>query len=85
MKHIDVKSLLIGALLASTIIFGVGQTLPKPKWDTKQKWYVEAWTSDGKLVHWGSRIPAQAKEGMEPIGSYLGDKYGPYIVYRKPM
>ena len=38
MKNIDIKSLLIGGLLASTIFFGVAATSPTDKWDDKQLW-----------------------------------------------
>ena len=47
MKHIDLQSLLIGALLTSTIIFGVAAFPPKDTgvfwnvhhvWDDKQEW-----------------------------------------------
>jgi len=44
MKSIDVKSLLIGALLTSTIFLGVAATGPFEKWDEKQRW------STGKLL-----------------------------------
>ncbi len=40
MKSIDVKSLLIGALLTSTIFLGVAATSPTDKWDDKQVWQV---------------------------------------------
>ena len=40
MKNIDIKSLIIGALLTSTIILGVGATSKADagKWDFKQMW-----------------------------------------------
>jgi len=38
MKNIDVKSLIIGALLTSTIFLGVAATSPTDKWDEKQNW-----------------------------------------------
>ena len=38
MKNIDVKSLIIGALLTSTIFLGVAATSPTDKWDEKQEW-----------------------------------------------
>ena len=38
MKNIDMKSLLIGGLLASTIFFGVAATSPTDKWDNEQQW-----------------------------------------------
>ena len=38
MKHIDIKSLIIGALLASSIFLGVAATGVNDKWDDKQEW-----------------------------------------------
>jgi len=38
MKNIDVKSLIIGALLTSTIFLGVAATGTTDKWDVNQKW-----------------------------------------------
>ncbi len=38
MKNIDVKSLIIGALLTSSIFLGVAATSPTDKWDKKQVW-----------------------------------------------
>ena len=40
MKSIDIKSLLIGSLLALTIFLGVAATGPADKWDEKQQWAV---------------------------------------------
>ena len=42
MKTIDVKSLIIGALLTSTIFLGVAATSKSDagKWDDKQEWSV---------------------------------------------
>ena len=38
MNSIDIKSLLIGALLTSTVIFGVAATGKTDAWDTEQQW-----------------------------------------------
>jgi len=38
MKTLDVKSLLIGALLTSTIFLGIAATGPKEAWDNEQVW-----------------------------------------------
>ncbi|MDP6905201.1 MAG: hypothetical protein QF406_12225 [Verrucomicrobiota bacterium] len=56
MKLIDIKSLLIGVLLASTIFLGVAATSPADKWNEKQRWAV------GKLV-WG-KINARNSKWM---------------------
>ncbi len=41
MKTIDIKSLIIGALLTSTIFLGVAATSQTDKWDDKQEWAVK--------------------------------------------
>ena len=38
MKTIDIKSIIIGVLLASTIFLGVAATGVNDKWDDKQEW-----------------------------------------------
>ena len=50
MKNIDVKSLLIGALLTSTIFLGVAATSKddKGKWDDTQVWSAQSGVGDGK-------------------------------------
>ena len=49
MKSIDIKSLIIGALLTSTIFLGVAATSPTDKWDDKQEWdYMFKKWSSGK-------------------------------------
>ena len=40
MKSIDIKSLIIGTLLTSTIFLGVAATSPTDKWDNNQQWEV---------------------------------------------
>ena len=40
MKNIDIKSIIIGALLTSTIFLGVAATSPTDKWDDKQQWTI---------------------------------------------
>ena len=59
MKTIDVKSLIIGALLTSTIFLGVAATSPTDKWDDKQEWSVMQFDFRGG-VH---KLP----EGYEPF------------------
>ena len=41
MKSIDIKSLMIGALLSSTIFLGVAATGTTDKWDENQVWKVD--------------------------------------------
>jgi len=45
MKNIDIKSLIIGALLTSTIFLGIAATSPTDKWDDKQEWSSRSGTS----------------------------------------
>ncbi len=44
MKSIDIKSLIIGALLTSTIFLGIAATGPKDAWDANQVWEWETGT-----------------------------------------
>ena len=43
MKNIDIKSIIIGALLTSTIFLGVAATGTTDKWDDKQQWEFRDW------------------------------------------
>ena len=82
MKNIDVKSLIIGALLTSTIFLGVAATSTTDKWDGKQMWQVISALNkvDGK----GEAAHKIARTiGMEPF-SITQDKNGVARVwYRK--
>jgi len=89
MKSIDVKSLLIGALLTSTIFLGVA-AVPKDtgnifridapekhqEWDDKQKWDVKIWNSETRAGIWDTT-------GWEPMTGcwHSVDKHVTY--YRK--
>ena len=70
MKHIDIKSLLIGALLTSTIFLSVAATGLTDKWDSKQKWEIR--TSSGKIP-----------EGWEPFAYDSNDKFDPFLLRRR--
>ena len=76
MKTIDIKSLIIGVLLTSTIIFGMGATSPTDKWDDKQEWTVSTAPPPGTLdVVW---------PGKEPFAvSHRADGSIRYILLRK--
>ena len=82
MKSIDVKSLLIGTLLTSTIFLGVAATGATDKWDGKQMWQVASALNkvDGK----GAAAHKIARTiGMEPF-AITQDKNGVSRVwYRK--
>jgi len=62
MKTLDVKSLLIGALLTSTIFLGVAATSPADKWDKDQRWEVKSYMSIG------SDSAAQPKTNLKVSG-----------------
>ena len=73
MKNLDWESLLIGALLAATVMLGTGAASEKTeKWDAEQQWLIaEVPISEVKPT----------KKGWEPISS-AGD--GLLIVLRRP-
>ena len=77
MKNIDIKSLIIGVLLTSTIFLGVAATskTDKGKWDEKQRWAVADLLFVKSAKRWflteGSKPLAHSDtwpEGWEPIG-----------------
>ena len=70
MKNIDIKSLIIGALLTSTIFLGVAATSETDKWDGKQRWEIK--TSSGKIP-----------EGWEPFAYDSNDKFDPFLLRRR--
>ena len=78
MKSIDIKSIIIGALLTSTIFLGVAASVPKDTgkidvspWDEKQGWTV---TRVGWL-----RINGIGTEGYQPFAVDSDD----LVYYRK--
>ena len=70
MKNIDIKSIIIGALLTSTIFLGVAATGTTDKWDGKQRWEIR--TSSGKIP-----------EGWEPFAYDSNDKSDPFLLRRR--
>ena len=70
MKSIDIKSLIIGALLTSTIFLGVAATGTTDKWDGKQRWEIK--TSSGKIP-----------EGWEPFSYDSNDEFDPFLLRRR--
>ena len=77
MKNIDIKSLIIGALLTSTIFLGVAATSPTDKWDDEQQWKV---TSESRFA-----AGLQTQEaGYEPFAvSHRADGSIKNIMLRK--
>ena len=77
MKNIDIKSLLIGGLLASTIFLGIAAAVPKDtgnrfridapekhqEWDDKQAWYVKRVGWDAPKGH-ATRLTNR----LQPVG-----------------
>ena len=66
MKSIDVKSLLIGALLTSSIFLGVAATSPADKWDDKQVWqvrYINGADIDQKGYEAGWEVFSESENG----------------------
>ena len=79
MKNIDIKSLIIGVLLATTIIFGMGATGVGDKWDDKQEWAVaEFGTQD---MESGKHKGYEALS-LEKITSKLGGEWHPNVIRR---
>jgi Spy/CpxP family protein refolding chaperone len=54
MKNIDIKSLIIGALFTSTVIFGVAATSKDDagKWDKEQQWEITTTLTDRLSGDW---------------------------------
>ncbi len=68
MKNIDIKSLLIGALLISTIFLGVAATGTTDEWDDGQQWLFAEY-EDLKRMRAVNRIPGKhwvLLDGWEP-------------------
>ena len=70
MKNIDVKSLIIGALLTSTIFLGVASTGTTDKWDKEQVWIYMTLKDETILGFQGK----STTKGWEPIGFTVGEK-----------
>ena len=72
MKKLDWKSLAIGVLLTTTIMFGTGAaTSTTEKWDANQKW-------DIKVLD----LPFNVPEGYEPFSTlWIGDLSSKTTVY----
>ena len=64
MKTIDIKSLLIGALLTTTIFLGVAATSPTDKWDGNQVWELKRMELSYK-----EEIVKQLTLGHEPFAA----------------
>jgi len=87
MKSIDIKSLLIGALLTSTVLFGVAATTKKPndgQWEVLAKPYSTTKFADG-YVNLLGEAGLLIKQGFEPFSVVAanGDIDKSYIFYRR--
>ena len=65
MKKIDIKSIIIGALLTSTIFLGVAATSPTDKWDIRQVWEISSFQKSDKKLQ-------LINNGYEPFAVTLG-------------
>ena len=81
MKNIDIKSIIIGALLTSTIFLGVAATGTTDKWDDKQEWKVTV--SSQREYDRGKRDPDTAILGYAGVGWEPVGVQGANIVFRK--
>jgi hypothetical protein len=75
-KHIDIKSLLIGIFLASTVLLAIGATRPTDKWDPNQKWSISSASIPAGPA--GQRLWDRAATGAEPFAVQGGN-----VVFRK--
>jgi len=86
MKSIDLKSLLIGVLLTSTVFFGVAASNPtiSKQWPKDQKWEVRMLEST--VLQWTEQSQKEI-EGYEPFAVvHMPGKIGsPRVYYRKPI
>ena len=77
MKNIDIKSVIIGVLLTTTLFFGMGATRPTDKWDDKQLW--ELTRKDGHDSAFKNWYP-QDVTGWEP---FAYDQKTQIFIFRK--
>ena len=80
MKNIDIKSLIIGALLTSTIFLGVAATSPTDKWDENQRW---DFTTRGSFLYKADKVEAKADELRSAPGWELFGVQGSNLLFRK--
>jgi len=52
MKHLDVKSVIIGGLLVVILFFGLGATGMKDTWNKKQQWQFAIWKEEQVAKGW---------------------------------
>jgi hypothetical protein len=87
MNSIDIKSLLIGALLTSTVLFGVAATNKKPddgQWEVLAQTYSTTKFQDG-YVNLLGEAGVLIKQGFEPFSVVAsnGNIDKTYIFYRR--
>ena len=70
MKNIDIKSVIIGVLLTTTVIFGMGASKADAgKWDDKQVWYVKRLGWDAPKGHATRLTNRLQPQGFEPFAA----------------
>ena len=81
MKNIDVKSLIIGALLTSTIFLGVAAAGKGGMWDKKQEWLITMGDPSHRNLQEFPKLAEiyrKASKGAEPFAVQ-----GKNIIFRK--
>ena len=81
-KHIDIKSLLIGIFLASTVLLAIGATSPTDKWDRGQVWEVTSAREHGINIDL-KKAWAAAAFGAEPFAVVAHPEFGRTFFFRK--
>ena len=72
-KHIDIKSLLIGILLASTVLLAIGATSPTDKWDGGQEWELQGHATTTNILGKVGRADFfRLPKGFEPFAFHDG-------------
>ena len=70
MKDINIKSVIIGVLLTTTVFFGMGASKADTgKWDDKQVWYVKRLGWDAPKGHATRLTNRLQPQGFEPFAA----------------
>ena len=72
MKHIDIKSLIIGTLLTSTIFLCVAATGPREEWDNEQEWIYTSHQELHALGFWSGDHMVKGPNGLRIVNKVVG-------------
>ena len=72
MKNIDIKSLIIGALLTSTIFLSVAATGPRDEWDNEQEWIYTSHPELNALGLWSGSHMIKGPNGLRTVNRVVG-------------